>query len=160
MNMNRLLARGLSGAGLALVAAVLAVGCGGGGGGGGSALTAEEYGKELNTICADYDARVKAIGEPGSIEELGTKGPKLRAEFDRAIAKAEKLEPPDELAETHDQFIAKGKQLSGLIGDLIEAAKKNDAKKIAEVGTQAELIGNESDKLGEKLGAPACASGQ
>ncbi|HKP17471.1 MAG TPA: hypothetical protein VJT84_03260 [Gaiellaceae bacterium] len=149
--MNRLVV----GAALTALVACLAA-CGGGGG---SALTAEEFGKQLNKICADYDASVKKIGEPGSLEELGTKGPQLRDEFDKAIAKAEDLQPPAELAKLHDQFVAKGKELSGLIGGLIDAAEKNDVGKIQELGTKAETIGNESDDLGKKLGAPACAQG-
>jgi hypothetical protein len=146
----------LGAAWLALVGSLAACG----GGGGGSALSAEEFGTRLNKICADYDATVKKIGEPSSLEELGTKGPRLREEFDKAIAKAGDLEPPDELAKMHDDFVAKGKELSGLIGQLVEAAKENDVAKIQELGTRAELIGNESDDLGKKLGAPACAQGQ
>jgi hypothetical protein len=147
--------------GAALIAAVASLAaCGGGGGGGGSALTAEEYGTQLNKICADYDATVKKLGEPSSIEELGTKGPQLREEFEKAIAKAEDLQPPAELAKLHDQFVATGKELSGLIGDLIAAAKKNDVGKIQEIGTKADKVGKESDDLGKKLGAPACAQGE
>jgi hypothetical protein len=147
------------GAALTGLVALLAAGCGGGGGSG-SALSAQEFGKQLNKICADYDARIKAIGEPKSLAELATKGPELRDEFDEAIGKAEDLKAPAELEATRDQFIAKGKELSGLIGDLIEAAKKNDPVKITEVGTKAETLGRESDDLGKKLGAPACAEGQ
>jgi hypothetical protein len=148
-------------AGAALIAFVASLAaCGGGGGGGGSALTAEEYGTQLNEICADYDAKVKEIGEPGNLEEFGTKGPRLHDEFEKAIAQAEDLQPPDELAKLHDEFVAKGKELSGVLADLIDAAEENDLTEINELATKAELIGNESDDLGEKLGAPACAAGQ
>jgi hypothetical protein len=140
--------------GAVLVLALVAAGCGGGGS---KTLSKEEYGSQLNQICKDYNAKVKEIGEPTSIPELGTKGPKLLDEFNGAIAKAEKLEPPSELKAKADKFVADAKELTGLLTQLIDAAKKNDTAKVQEVGVKADALSKEADSLGTQLGAAACA---
>ena len=142
--------------GAVLALALAAAGCGGGGS---KTLSKEEYGSKLNQICKDYNARVKAIGRPNSIAELGAKGPKLLDEFKGAISKAEKLEPPSELKAKADKFIADAKQLTGILSQLIDAAKKNDRAKVGEIGVNADALSKESDSLGKQLGAPACAQG-
>jgi len=140
--------------GAVLVLTLAAAGCGGGGS---KTLTKAEYGSQLNQICKDYNAQVKSIGRPNSIAELGTKGSKLLDGFKGAIAKAEKLKPPSELKSTADKFIADAKQLTGILSQLIDAAKRNDTTKVAEIGTKADALSKEGDSLGKQLGAPACA---
>ena len=142
--------------GAVLALALTAAGCGGGGS---TTLSKEEYGSQLNTICADYNAKVKEIGEPSSISELADKGPTLLDEFDAAIAKAEKLKAPDELAATRDEFFSKSKDLRNTISDIVDAAKANDSAKINELGPKADELSSQTDALGKKLGAPACAEG-
>ncbi len=137
------------------LAAVLAAGCGGGGS---KTLSKEEYGTQLNQICADYNAKVKEIGEPNTVSELADKGPQLVDEFDKAIGKAEKLKAPDELKSTSDQFISKSKDLESTLKDIVDAAKANDAAKIQQLGTTASTLSNETDALGKQLAAPACAN--
>ena len=144
--------------GMVLALTVAAAGCGGGGGGSKS-LTKAEYGSKLNQICKDYNAKVKEIGQPASIEELGTKGGKLLTEFEKAISKAEKLEPPSELKDTADKFIVDARQLTDLLDKLIAAAKANDAATITQIGGKADALSKEGDRLGTELGAPACAEG-
>ena len=134
-----------------LATALAAAGCGGGGGEG---LSSEEYADKLDAICA---STVEQAGQPNSLPELVSKGPKLLAAFDEALPKAEALEPPDELKPDVDTFLAKYKQLRGLVGRLIDAARKNDLTKVAQLGVQADALGQETAALARKLGAPACA---
>ena len=142
--------------GAVLALALAAAGCGGGGS---KTLSKEEYGKQLNTICADYNAKVKKIGQPNSIAELADKGPKLLEEFDKTVAKADKLKPPSEIKTDVDKFLSESKQLRDAIDQLINAAKKNDAAKITEFGGKADALSKDTDAFGKKLGAPACAQG-
>ena len=141
------------GALLVALAAVVAAGCGGGS----KTLSKADYGTQLNQICTDYNAKQKEIGTPNSIADVATKGPKILDEFDKAIAKAGKLKAPDELKATRDEFFTKSKAQRNLINDLIAAAKDNDGAKVQEIGGKADTLGKETDALGIKLGAPACA---
>jgi hypothetical protein len=137
--------------GTALLLGLAVSGCGGGGGEG---LTKEEYAAELNEICA---TTVEKAGQPSSLPELVSKGPKLLAEFDKALPRAEALEPPDELKPDVDKFLAEYKQLRDLVSQLIDAANKGDLATVAQVGTQADALGEDTAALARKLGAPACA---
>ncbi|HZQ66846.1 MAG TPA: hypothetical protein VFA66_16645 [Gaiellaceae bacterium] len=127
------------------------------GGGGSKTLSKEEYGSRLNAICKDAAAQEKEIGTPTSPSELVGKGPELRAALDRAIAKAEKLKPPDELKTAADKFLAESKQLSSLLRRIVDAAGKNDVATLARLGAQAQTIGTDAAAVGKQLGAPACA---
>jgi hypothetical protein len=136
--------------------ALAAAGCGGGS----KTLSKEEYGAKLNKICADLNAKNKEIGEPSSLGEVAAKGDRLLAEFDKAIAKAKKLKPPDEIKDAANRFISLGDQERGLISDLIDAAKKKDSAKIAELGAKIDPLDKESNDIAKnQLGAPACAQG-
>jgi outer membrane murein-binding lipoprotein Lpp len=135
--------------------AVAVAGCGGGGS---KTLSADEYSKELNQICADYNTKVKEIGEPNDVAGLVDKGPQLVDEFNSAIGKAEKLNAPDELKSTADEFIGKSKELSTTLDGLVHAAKANDAAKMGELGAQADTLNSATKALGTKLNAPDCAS--
>jgi hypothetical protein len=134
--------------------AALASGCGGGGG----ALSVEEYGNRLNAVCSDFRAKVEEFGEPASIPELAMKGPKLLDAFDEEIARSEDLKAPEELSRTAAQLVAKGKELRGVLSDLVDAAEKKDDAKLAELGVKAGALNTETNALARKLGAPACTA--
>jgi uncharacterized coiled-coil DUF342 family protein len=137
------------GAAVGLVGA--AVGCGSS-----KALSADDYSKQVNQICVDYNAKVKEIGEPNSISGIADKGPQLADEFHKAIAKAKKLETPDELKETSDRFISNSEELANTIDELVDAAK-NDQSKIGAIGQKLDMLGKTNDSLAQQLNVPACA---
>src|SRR5205823_15069754 len=112
---------------------------------------------DLNQICRQAAAEEKQIGTPTSPGEIASKGPKLRAALDQGIAKAEKLKPPSELKSAADKFVAETKQLSSLLGQIIDVAKKNELAKLVPLGAQAQALGKDAAAVGRSLGAPACA---
>jgi hypothetical protein len=140
----------------AVLVLALAAGCGGGGS---KTLTKAEYASQLNRLCADYNARINAIGRPATPADLATKGPKLLAEFEKTISKAEKLEAPAELEADAAAFVDAAKELDRSISALLDAAKKNDSAKVGQLVTKADAVAARGDALGRKLGAPACAEG-
>jgi len=127
-----------------------------GGGGGGDQLTAEEYGAELSSICEGFNAAQEEIGEPQSIDDVAEFGGQILDAFDEAIASVEELEPPDELADTADEFIAKGKEQRDLLSQVVDAAEEGDQERVAELSEQGSQLDEESDALATELGAPAC----
>jgi cysteinyl-tRNA synthetase len=140
------------------VAGVLLLGAAacGGGGGGGDQLTAEEYATELNSICEDFNTTQEEIGTPQSIDDVAEFGQQVLAAFDDAISQVEALEAPDELADTADEFVAKGQEQRDLLADVVEAAEAGDAAEVTELSQQGSQLDTESDALAEQLGAEAC----
>jgi hypothetical protein len=140
---------------LALV--LVAAGCGGGGG---SAMTKEEYSSKLNQICTELNNKNKEIGDPQSLDEVVTKGPKLNDAFQSAIDQVNDLDPPDELSDAHKRFLVLGKQIHSKIDELIDAAKAKDQAKLQEIGSSIDPLDKESNDIAKnQLGAPACAQG-
>lgn len=132
-----------------------AAACGGGGGGGGEQLTAEEYAAELEAICTEFNATQEEF-QPESLEDFAEAGPAVHDAFEEAIAAVEALEPPDELADTADEFVAAGRQQLDLLSQLIDAAAAGDEEKVSELAEEGSEADTESDALAEELGAPAC----
>jgi hypothetical protein len=144
----------------AVVAALAIVAAGCGGGGGGNSLSKEEYSSQLNKICTELNDKNNAIGDPGSIDDVVTKGPQLQEAFQSAIDEVENLNPPDELKDAHERFLSLGKQIHSKIDDLIDAAKKKDAAKLQQIGATIDPLNKESNDIAKnQLGAPACAQG-
>jgi hypothetical protein len=144
----------------AVVAALAIVAAGCGGGGGGSALSKEEYSSQLNKICTELNDKNKAIGDPGSVDEVVTKGPQLQDAFQSAIDEVEALKPPAELKAAHERFVSLGRQIHSKLDDLIDAAKKKNLAKAQQIGATIDPLNTESNEIARtKLGAPACDQG-
>jgi hypothetical protein len=87
---------------LAAVAAVAAGGCGG------EDLSVDEYRTQANQLCAISERQASEVPPPQSPEDIG---PSLEAALELAEeqqAEFERLEPPDELAEQHEEAVAQG----------------------------------------------------
>ena len=133
-----------------------AAGCGGGGG----TLSKEEYTTKLSKVCADLNAKTKELGVPSSPDEVVAKGPQLAGEFQKAIDEAKKLKPPSELEDAADHFVSLAQQIHDKIEELIDAAKKQDAVKLAGIAISINTLSKQSNEIATKeLNAPACKQG-
>jgi Fe-S oxidoreductase len=131
-----------------------AAGCGGGGGG---TLSKEEYSAKLSKVCADLSAKTKEIGVPSSPDEVVAKGPQLAGQFQKAIDDAKKLKPPSELKDAADRFVSLNQRIHDKIEELIDAAKKQDAVKLARIAISIDTLSKESDGIATaELNASAC----
>ncbi len=144
--------------GAVFILSLAAAACGGGGSAS-KALTKEEYVSKLNQICKDANAEEEKIGTPSGLAEFASKAPKLRAVFDSAVAKAEKLQAPSETKADADKFIADAKRIGALLTEAVDAAKKNDEAKVIATGAKLQAVVQDGEAVGKRLGAPACAQG-
>jgi uncharacterized protein YicC (UPF0701 family) len=137
--------------------AVLTIGAAacGGGGGDGEQLTAQEYATELNAICEDFNTKVKHAVDNfrHDRDRLG------RAELDAhddAIAEVEALEPPDELADTADEFIATRNELRENLVQTIDLGAEGDEAEATALTEQGAALWTQKTDLARELGAGAC----
>jgi hypothetical protein len=138
-----------------LLVPLAAAGCGGDG----KQLTAAQYSAALNTICADLHAKDKQIGQPTSVADLAARGPRLLSALDRAIRKANALQPPNALQGAADRYVALAVQQRDEIATLIEAAKKHKSASVVDgIAAQVNTLDRQSNALAlGELHAPACA---
>lgn len=135
------------------LAALAAAGCGGGG----DRLTRDEYAAKANAVCADFNGKVKAAGNPGtSLDSLAAYADKVIPIFEGGLADLKKLEPPEDEQNVVDEWLASGDEQLGLIRGIRDAARDSDQAEVQRLGALAEANDRKSDQLAETLGARTC----
>jgi hypothetical protein len=141
---------------LVLGLALLAAGCGGGGG---DRLSREQLVAKADAICKDYNAKFNALGQPNSMDELGSFADKALPIAQEGRTKLGELKPPEDLQATYDKWLAEGDKAVDAIKRLRTAAEKNDAAAVRSIGEEANRENHKSDQLASQLGFKACGQG-
>lgn len=141
---------------LVLAAALALAGCGGGGTSGGT-LTKAEFVAQANAICKDYEARIDALGEPGSIDDLVDLAAKAKPIAESGVAQLRALKPPEELQTRYDEYLATGDVNVALLAQLGIAAKAGDFAAIEKIGTEGEDNSDRAHGIAAELGLTECA---
>ena len=144
---------------LAGLAALALAGCGGGGDTAGGTLTKAEFVAQANAICKDYDARIDALGDPGSIEDLVGLAEKAKPIAEDGVARLRALKAPENLQASYDEYLATGDANIELLVQLGEAAKSGDVAAIEKIGTEGEENADKAHGIAAELGLTDCAKG-
>jgi hypothetical protein len=135
------------------LAALVAAGCGGGG----SRLSKDEYATKANAVCADFNAKVKGAGSPGtSLKSLAAYADKVIPIFEDGLGELKKLKPPKNEQNVVDDWLKAGDEQLGLIRQIRDAARENNQAEVQRLGVLAEANDRTSDQLAEALGATTC----
>jgi hypothetical protein len=126
--------------------------CGGG-------LSKSELVEQGDAICKRVNDRVAKEPEPKSAADLEALAKKTIEISDPAIDDMEALEPPGELEEDFDKFVASLKKQRNLTKEIGDAAGANDTAKIQEVAGEAQKAQDEYRKLSDKIGFKECGGG-
>ncbi len=138
---------------LAFVALLLAA-CGGGGG---KPLSHDEFVKQADAICADYNERITALGTPSGLSDLGAFAQKGRAIAEDDVAKFVKLKPPKQDATGAAAFVAAGRKVIDNLTKLEGAAKKSDVAAVQKIAAAAQANADQSRLVAKSLGLTECA---
>ena len=142
---------------LVLAAALALAGCGGGGDTAGGTLTKAEFVAQANAICKDYDARIDALGDPESIDDLVVLAEKAKPIAEDGVAKLRALKAPEDLQASYDEYLATGDVNIKLLAQLGEAAKSGDVAAIGKIGPDAEDNADKAHGIAAELGLTECA---
>ncbi len=80
--------------------------------GGDDALSRDDYVKQANAVCRDYNQKVAGLPEPQSFEDVPAFVDKGKALAGEAVGKLDELEPPEELKADHEAFVKEGREVS------------------------------------------------
>lgn len=130
-----------------------AAGCGGGS----DPLTREELIEEADATCAEFDRRVEEVEEPESLEDIEGYLQEIRPIVEEGTDELDALEPPEELADEYDDWIAATRSAVDRFDELEEAAASGDEQRIQEV-FQDVGEGEDADRLAQELGFQECGS--
>jgi hypothetical protein len=133
--------------------AALAVGCGGGG----DRLSREELVSQADAICTRYDEQLEGLREPESIADVERFAAEARAIIRRGVDELRELEPPEDLEEDYDRWVATNEDALDLIDELEQAAAERDAQRVQELIADAERQDDEADKIARRIGLDDCA---
>ena len=139
------------------LAALALAGCGGGGDSAGGTLTKAELVAQANAICKDYDARINALGDPQSIEDLVGLVEEAKPIAEDAVAKLRALKAPEDLQASYDKYLATGDVNIEFLAQLGEAAKSGDAAAIEKTGTDGQSNADKAHGIAAELGLTECA---
>ena len=142
----------MRGAIVAFCAAVLV----GAGCGGGDRLSKAEFQQRANAICAKYQKRIDALGQPQSIDEVSKWVDKVIPLVEAEIDEMDDLKPPEEDQETFDQMIAKAEETRDAGEELGNAAEKNDQAAVQAALEKGQKSGDEADRLAGELELDDC----
>ena len=140
---------------LLIAVVVAAAGCGGDGG---DRLTEQEFRDRANQICADFGNELDALGEPGSLEELGTQLEEGRTIFEDGLDELRQLRPPEELQSEYDRLLGTGDDALAAFENMQQAAEDGDVGEVQRIAGEAEQADEESDEIARGLGLDDCAT--
>ena len=120
-------------------------------------LSREEYVRQADAICADYEERLARLGDPASIAELATVAGRALPIAREGVARLRALRPPEDLARRVEQWLERNERNVDLVRELREAARSRDVTRVQEVAST--LADNEraADALAGRIGLDACA---
>ena len=131
-----------------------AAGCGGGD----DRLTREELIEEADATCTEFDQRVDEVDEPESLDDIERYVQEIRPIVEEGTDELDALEPPEELQDEYDDWIAATRSGVDRFDELEEAAASGDEQRIQEVLQGAGESGEDANRLAQEIGLQECGS--
>lgn len=135
-------------------AALTAAGCGGGD----DRLSRDELASRADAICAKYEKELDKLAEPQSIDEVTQLATDAKPIVEDGVDELDDLQPPEELEDEYDRWIAMNRDSVAAIDDLREAAADGDEARVQQVVREAEEKESEADDLAKEIGLDECAN--
>jgi hypothetical protein len=128
------------------------------GGGGDEGLSREEFISRGDAICDEYDQRTEQVEDPESLDDVERFVEETRTLIRDGVDELKELEPPEELAEDYNAWIAQNEENLGLLDDLEAAAAAGDEAQVQEILAEAEQAGAQADRLAGEMGFEECGA--
>jgi hypothetical protein len=129
------------------------------GGDGGKTLTREEYAQKADAICAEGNAKTKALPSPSNLQELARVADQTLDTLTGARTELQKLEPPPREQALADQWLASIKRLEEDVARIRDSAKSNDRQAVFDQAAKTQKRSRHSNELATRLGLTVCTKG-
>lgn len=139
---------------LAALAAVALAACGGEGGG--ERLTKGEYVEQADAICAEASARLAALPEPRSLEELADVAPRAAAIAAEQLERLRRLRPPADDEAKLDHALDLTERQNALVEEIGEAAAAGDGVRVSELLEELAGVRTEARSIAVEYGLEVC----
>lgn len=127
--------------------------------GSGSSTSPEEFQADANRVCHDAERELDRIQAmpPGTADQAEKQAEALIDVSEQALDNLRKIDPPEDLADTYDRYLAEREKGIGFIEDARDAAADNDSD--AYVRAKRRLAAEQPTRrqLALQLGLGACS---
>jgi protein-tyrosine-phosphatase len=142
---------------------VLAAACGSDDNGSGATaesqrLTKEEYIAQADAICQEADAKIDAVPEPQSTEELAEYGEQVVEVGQEQLDRLRALRPPQADETTINEAYDLIEQQLAIANDLVDAAREGELEQVQELLAQGEQLNDQADQIAADYGLTECGS--
>lgn len=144
----------MRGALVPLLALVLVAGCGGGGGG--DRLTREQFVAQADAICKRQVARIKAVPQPKTLEELEEYADKVLPLAREEIDQLRELEPPEADEEKVDRMLDEVEATVSAVERIGAAAKSGDQAELQAAIAEGQAADARAERVARELGLKVC----
>ena len=136
---------------------VLAAGCGGDEDG----VDTDAFPAEANAICADYEEKIATIPPPQEdLDEWAAIAGDIGDLLEAGVNKLDALEPPGDLSERYDEWLALKRESLSATRDLQDAGPAANQELISEALDRIEQSEGRADEIAAELGLDECATTQ
>jgi hypothetical protein len=141
-----------------VVFVLVAAGCSGGSAEPEVPLTAEQWAREADRICAEFEGRLEALERPRDLEALAAMAAEAEEIAEEGLDALRRLDPPETQEERVDEWLARNAENVRAIGELRDAADEGQEQRVQELASKA--VDNEAaaDRLASELGLDDCAA--
>jgi hypothetical protein len=136
-------------------ALLLAAGCSGDGD---DRLSKEEYVRQADSLCARYDERLAKLPQPQTLEALARLAAQAQPIAREGVERLRALRPPEELEGKANEWLERNDENVRKIGELREAARRGDGRRVQELASAAADNEARADALARELGLRRCAA--
>lgn len=129
-------------------------------GGGDDKLSKDELARQADTICREFDKKIKAVPQPAGAANERTAADyydQTRPIIADSIEEFETLEPADSVQRDWETFIAKQKEAARLLDEFLAQVKARDRtaqRTLAQINAAIAA----SSTAAKRIGADACAT--
>ena len=133
---------------------VLAAACGGSDG-----RDEEAFRAEANAICTDYEEKIATIPPPqDALDEWAAIAADIGDLLETGVNELDELEPPGDLGERYDEWLALKRESLEATRDLQEAGAAANPELVSEALDRIEQSEDQADELAGELGLDECAT--
>jgi hypothetical protein len=132
--------------------ALLLAGCGGGG-----QLSHGDFAKRADAVCTAFRASTERIARPRTYGDIVAYVKKTRPMYEAARLKLSALKPPPKDEAAVRRWLAADKRISQALGDLGDAALRDDFPAVTAAANRIQAEGVESRHAAQDLGLTVCS---
>jgi hypothetical protein len=110
----------------------------------------------VDATCAETERAIQGVNPPQSLGEFDEWVERLKPVLQRILNEQKALNPPGDLEDEWNAWIATGDDELDLLDELREAGAAEDSQRVQELLQEAEQRGLESEQLAESMGFRNC----